>query len=341
MLILHDLAPEFHAARSEGYIRVGTHPSLPLTIANYTEKAVYEREWNQTTLNCRGLIYDSNTYEVVARPFPKFFNVGEPDAPPLDPDEWVVVTDKLDGSLIIAFWYKGKWEIASRGSFTSEQAEAARRIVSRPPDTRSNPGYTYLYEVIYPENRIVLDYGKEESLNILARVHNETGEITAIKGTSMLAAEALALPDRENSEGYVIYGTNHMWKIKQQDYIEKHRIEFGLNARVVWQWLIDGEFDQKVMELPDELQVWAETKRDFLEGSASIAASLAIIFLQENGHRDRKEYAEIVTKHHPKSAYLLFKALDGYDRRALERLALFKLKPSGTEKPSWLTSDDI
>src|SRR2546430_2518525 len=66
----------------EGYVRVQQHPSAPLVIHNYTEKAQYESVWNEVTLTCRGLI-SAPDGTIVARPYPKFFNHGQPGAPEL------------------------------------------------------------------------------------------------------------------------------------------------------------------------------------------------------------------------------------------------------------------
>ena len=67
----------------EGYIRQQFHPAEPLAILNYTHQAAYDNLWNDATKVCRGLIYNLETLEVVARPFPKFFNWGQPEAPVL------------------------------------------------------------------------------------------------------------------------------------------------------------------------------------------------------------------------------------------------------------------
>ena len=82
---------------SDGYVREQVHPSEPLRILNYSEKAAYEREWNPVTRTCRGLIYHTDTGEIVARPFPKFWNTTEPESGALDLTEKAVVYDKADG----------------------------------------------------------------------------------------------------------------------------------------------------------------------------------------------------------------------------------------------------
>ena len=39
----------------EGYVRVQRHPTTPLLIHNYTEKAQFASVWNPVTLVCRGV----------------------------------------------------------------------------------------------------------------------------------------------------------------------------------------------------------------------------------------------------------------------------------------------
>ena len=81
------------------HVREQFHPSEPLAILNYTELCVYDTHWSPTTLACRGLIYNTDNGEVVARPFAKFFNYGQPGAAVIGLDEVVCVMDKIDGSL--------------------------------------------------------------------------------------------------------------------------------------------------------------------------------------------------------------------------------------------------
>lgn len=347
---VYEIAPDLDYEIEAGNIRFAMHPTLPLTIFNYTEQCVYERHWNETTMVCRGLVVDRDSEEVVARPFRKFFNVGEPDAPELDPDQMVWVTDKHDGSLGIAFWYEGEWRMASRGSFTSEQAVRGDKLlrmggwgddfVQHYEDL--NRGITYLFEIIYPENRIVLDYGATEELRLLAGVGLENGWVFPHYPDLMTAREALALPDRTNAEGYVLLatlqdGNQAMWKVKQADYLARHKIIFGLNERVVWEWLMDGRdtFDTKCAELPDELQVWAQGVVEDLDNWASKCVAYAMNSYKMFYHPDRKTFAMAVEE--DPRRHLLFKLYDGASLSDIYMLALKDLKPRGDAKPKWGT----
>jgi RNA ligase len=64
-----------HRYYEDGLLYKQTHPTLPLTIWNYTEKVQYEGLWDEITSMCRGLVTDDKG--IVARPFRKFFNIEE------------------------------------------------------------------------------------------------------------------------------------------------------------------------------------------------------------------------------------------------------------------------
>src|SRR5579885_481968 len=156
-----------------GYLTGRSHPSADLIIWNYTAKAQYEKHWTEETMMCRGLITTS-AGEIVARPFPKFFNYEEYEGQ--IPKEPFTVTEKMDGSLGILYFVDGKPAIATRGSFTSEQAIRATAILrERYEHFPFSPHYTYLFEIIYPGNRIVVDYGKMDDLVLLATIYTKTG----------------------------------------------------------------------------------------------------------------------------------------------------------------------
>ena len=152
------------------------HPSLPLAVYNYTETAQYADVWNAVTLACRGLIVDAGTGAVAGPAVPKFFNHGQPGAPELDLAEPVDVTDKADGSLGILYPSADGWAVATRGSFASDQARHATAVLRhRYAGVHAAAGLTVLVEIIYPANRIVLDYGGLDDLVLLGAVDIATG----------------------------------------------------------------------------------------------------------------------------------------------------------------------
>ena len=129
----------------KGLVYKQVHPTLPLTIWNYSEKVQYEGLFDGVTLNTRGLVTDDQG-NIVARPFKKFFNMEENRHTPTEEFD---VFEKMDGSCIILFNYKGEWVFASRGSFTSEQAIKAKELSNNFNLHKLNKDYTYVFEIIY------------------------------------------------------------------------------------------------------------------------------------------------------------------------------------------------
>jgi RNA ligase len=254
-----------------GYVRVAKHPEADLYIYNYTAKAQYESMWNEVTMSCRGLILDAH-YGIVARPFVKFFNYGE-ISDHLIPAESFEVYDKMDGSLGILYWWNDIPYIATRGSFVSDQAIRAGQMLhvkyaaSLPQLDRSK---TYLFEIIYPENRIVIDYGMNEDLVLLAVVDTASGKeyvlenigfplVTRYDGLSDL--EAIRSIQMADKEGFIIrFKSGYRLKIKFNEYVRLHRIITQVSSKTIWQHLMNGDpMDEMLERVPDEFYDWVRS----------------------------------------------------------------------------------
>lgn len=264
-LTLHDLLPAQALADSidAGYVTRKSHPELPLSIYTYTRTAQYERVWNEVTTRCRGLVADDTTGAIVALPLPKFFNVGEhesgqPYAPAL-PDEPFEVYDKVDGSLAVVFHYAGRWRVASR-SFISAQATWAQRRLDGRDTAALRPGTTYLAEILYPQNRIVVDYGERRDLVLLAAFGPDGTEVPLAEAAShwegigsvvtvwpampigelMALAESNTLPGGTTAtgtqaEGFVLrFASGVRAKAKLSEYVRLHRVLTKVTERDIW-----------------------------------------------------------------------------------------------------------
>ena len=158
-----------------------------LFLYTYTSKVIkFPEYWNIFTLVARGIILKVDEYydfwnrpsfppnvKILAYPFPKFFNQYE-DVDLQFIEKYATefeVTTKMDGSLGILFYNPSthEWNCATKGSFNSEQAKFGKKFLSKLITTKSmTPGHTFLVEIIYSKNKIILDYGDFEGFILLS-----------------------------------------------------------------------------------------------------------------------------------------------------------------------------
>lgn len=316
----------------QGYLRKQEHHRYPLTLYNYTEKTQYEKHWTPETLMCRGLIVN-DVGKVIARPFPKFFNLDEWVSMGNEiPDESYVATEKMDGSLIILTPYKRDLLISTRGSFTSEQAlKAAEMLKKSSAKSLFLPGVTYLMEVIYPENRIVVDYGTEEKLVLLAMIDSATGKeysptpawkhyppvepVSEIPSVKLDDWVTLAEPNRE---GLVIrFKSGLRLKLKFEEYVRLHKLVTGISSVTIWEHLRDnnGAIHELLQDVPDELYRWVEHTALLLNMDYDVILGDAYHCLRDcQDLPTRKEQAHHILNSPAKEyAGVVFALLDGKD----------------------------
>ncbi len=258
---------ELQESEQQGWIRSQRHPHLPLSIWNYTQQTQFYGHWNETTLACRGLVLNDDG-AIQALPLSKFFNIEEDKHTPTTNFE---IFDKVDGSLLILFYYDGDWIFATRGSFTSEQAIKAKEIASRWPKgalDELDSRFTFLFEIVYPENRIVVDYGDREELVLLTAInptnrkelsYNDLHQFyseyfTVVTRYDGLCYKKIQQLNTPNSEGFVVkFDNGHRCKIKFEDYVRLHRIMTNLSTTVVYEKLRFGhDINEWLKDVPDE-----------------------------------------------------------------------------------------
>jgi len=262
----------------DGYVSVQKHPETELYIYNYTANAQYEKLWNEITLACRGLILDADK-NIVERPFEKFFNLNEVNNENI-PSSNFNVYEKMDGSLGILYWFNERPCIATRGSFTSDQAIKGTEILHSKYQyliSKLDKTKTYLFEIIYPENRIVVDYGSTQDLVLLAIIDTQTGfneplqEIgfTIVnKYNGIKDIHVLKNLEEENKEGFVIqYDNGFRVKVKFDEYLRLHKLVTMVSNITVWEYLMhELSFDELLDRVPDEFYSWVkETKNNLTQ----------------------------------------------------------------------------
>lgn len=330
-----------------GLVSEQAHPvNADIKIFNYTQKCQFAREWNDVTKQCRGLIMNTATGEILARPFPKFFNYQEHVAHGWEiPSEIPVITEKLDGSLGILYWIPGDaapW-IATRGSFVSEQAQWATKWFRNNVHSANIPKkWTHLFEIIYPENRIVVSYDFTGLVLISIRsVEYPSTEIelhdTIFKQfcPDMRIAKRiewqqggimkLAELDEPNSEGFVLYYpvAGIRMKIKFPEYVRLHRLVTGISEIAIWEYLRDGKgLDDLLEKVPDEFFKWVTQVENRLRADFATLwgkAQMAVQMIGNEKHT-RKEQAIWIMENAKKVSSAVFCLLDGEDQKAVNTI---------------------
>ena len=347
-----DILEKYH---NDGLLLKQTHPTLPLTIWNYSPKVQYESLWDDITIQCRGLVTDFEG-NIVARPFKKFFNYEElkPEDIPNEPFD---IFEKLDGSLGILFNYKGEWVLATRGSFTSDQAKKGWEILQKYDYKRLIEDKTYLFEIIYKENRIVVDYDYED-LIMLGVIDNNDGyeykifderiHLEGIRFVNMyrnLGFKFVKKYDgikdystlkeiiKDDEEGFVIrFQSGFRMKIKGEEYKRLHRILTNISNRNIWEYLKDGKpLDELIDKVPDEFYDWVkETKENFENEFQKIKEEYESLYnsiLNSNEIFSRKDFAsKAINSNFPSILFSM------YDNRPYDQI-IWKILYPNYSKP--------
>lgn len=143
---------------------------------------------NEIVKECRGLILERDTWNVVCHPFHKFFNLGEPNAYPINFEESIVF-EKVDGSIIRSYYYEDKWHVATNGTIDAGDAfnkdgisfkDLFFDIISEDNFNELTEKFdkenTYIFELVHPATQIVVDYGNTKEFVFTGMIKNETGD---------------------------------------------------------------------------------------------------------------------------------------------------------------------
>ena len=250
-----------------------------LALFNYSKECQYNHLWDNFTVMARGLILDMEDESIVALPFPKFFNSSEKEgASVVKFDAPFDAFTKMDGSLGIVYKHNDSWHVATRGSFSSDQAVWAENWLNNNIDTfMLDPNVSYLCEIIYADNRIVINY-PFEGLVMLGAYNNVSGVeldydidlVPLCERVGMRIAErhqfgsfveaqefVKTLPG--NEEGFVIRfrDSGERVKLKGSEYCALHKMISNITPLAIWELLCAGySMDDYKRAMPEEF--WDE-----------------------------------------------------------------------------------
>jgi RNA ligase len=325
----------------DGLLYRQLHQTLDLDIWNYSEKVQYEGLWDDITLMCRGLVTNSEGV-IVARPFRKFFNIEEGRH---TPTEQFNVYEKMDGSLGILFFYNDVWVLATRGSFTSDQAVKGFEMLNNYEYEKLHKDYTYLFEIIYEENRIVVKYSFED-LVLLGMIETKTGYEVDLYGEgndirlknliSNIGIKVVRKYDGikdysllkgmigDDEEGFVVQFSNgDRMKVKGEEYLRLHKIMTNVSTTAIWEMLSEGKDVMELLkDVPDEfynkIKLYVSSLNyGYYQYWNQLGKTYDYFRFGKYGDKEveptKKEFAEHIKDHHPVAKAIMFAMWDGKD----------------------------
>lgn len=324
---------ELNKRKELGLLSCRKHPTEDLYIWNYTPQCQWENIWDEYTMICRGLITDGQ-HNIIARPMPKFFNINTTEDTHIEnlPNEIPIITEKLDGSMGINYYINGKVYVATRGSFESEQALFATDWMQKRYTQKDFlEGYTYVTEIIYPENRIVVSYGDTRELRLIAVINNESllleidhteearrigMNYARIVNKSINEMVEYLKTTKENEEGFVLkYSGGLRIKAKSAEYFRLHRLVTGFSSRSIWECLMTGQdIESMLYAVPDEFMDWVrETKTKLMRQHADINYYAQMAMQSVEKLPTQKEKALVIMNEYKDISGLVFSLLKGHD----------------------------
>lgn len=329
---LDDVVPHISYERGFAVSRRGDH-----TVVDYVF-APENTFSNAVSLECRGLKFGRDG-RIVARPFHKFFNLGERQR--LEDIDWSAphrVQAKLDGSMIHPAMINSDMVFMTRMGTTDQSVQARGHARAADIDLCLHliaGGVTPIFEFTSPDNRIVVTYDRPQ-LTFLAARDMVTGdylphaEIDALAKRFDVAVptdhgpvgDAHAFVDRARVqtgiEGHVLaFDDGHRLKLKADAYVLRHKALAKVHLeKNVLGWICNGTVDDVLPLLPDDIANQVLTYRDRVgKGIATVAEDI-VRFAELHRELSRKEFAaKAFAGLDRRLTHTAFAALDGKDVR--------------------------
>ena len=186
-----------------------------------------------------------------------------------------------------------------------------------------------------------MDYGRRAELVYLGTIEIGTGEfnrfvsiaLTYALGLGFCLKDALQLDPRENAEGVVVMTSDgRAVKLKQDDYLVKHKARFSLTPMRIWEAQASGMgLSDFLAGLPDEFHAAVVDAWGKIGANALVHHMLAMDSARiAGGMETRKEQAAYIQSVTPNHAAAAFALLDGNDEKA-GKAAYKAAKPAGPE----------
>jgi RNA ligase len=277
---------------------------------------------------CRGLIFDTETGNLISRPYHKFFNAGEKEETQLNKInlyEPHIVLEKLDGSMIRPIPTPEGFRLATKAGITDVAMNAEVFIADKSHYARFinkclSINVTPVFEWVSRKNRIVIDY-PTDNLILTGIRYNNTGKyidyqimvdyatawnIPVVKAVDGLAIQNIELfvkqvREWDDGEGVVLrFDTGHMVKVKADDYVLRHKSKDAINQeKNVLQTILEDAVDDLVPLLtPEDAERVKSFQNAFWVSVDDLASEMADLYNAGNlMYPEKKDFAvEFVQK---------------------------------------------
>jgi hypothetical protein len=272
------------------------HPNLVLLKYSQIESPMAE----PIVQECRGLILDeAENWRVVCRAYDKFFNYGEPNAVAID---WSTarVYEKLDGSLMTLYRYRGQWHVSSSG--TPDAAgplhnHGGSTFAKLFWETWSQLGYSmpddgddrvFMFELMTPLNRIVVSHGQPRIVlhgvrSMSSGLEIDPEPVATEHGWECVRSfplqcidDCVKAADELNPlacEGYVVRDAAfRRVKVKSPQYVALAHIKDSMNGRRILEIVRTGECDEVLSHFPEMRVGFEEVQLQFDQLCAQVEA---------------------------------------------------------------------
>lgn len=299
------------------------HPSLPLT--GFTYHQINSPKAHPIVKECRGLVLERDTWNIVAKGFDRFFNAGE-DAENFAKFNWSKFStqEKVDGSLILMYWYRGVWHANTRGSFgfglVGDSGKSWRELFFETLGFNAknlSPAVTYVFELCTKWNKVVRYYEKPVACLLTVVETFDEGNVKEYPSSwcGFLKDQwPIVLPEQyhftsrdeiaaflqskeetdKTFEGVVVRDSNGMrCKVKSKTYLALHHLKDNgnyLSPKHMVPLVLNGELDEVVAYFP-ECKPYAVETRDKLQNEF---ANLLDVWMRNRSTESQKEFAQAV-----------------------------------------------
>lgn len=231
---------------------------------------------------CRSIVIDLESEEIILAPFRKFFNLDEVEENNLhnvfmeiQKAKSVEITDKLDGSMQSARYYNGDVFMAGSMAINKDNSWRLKDGYSMLKGNhrimlRENKNITFIFEYISLKDTHVVSYKKsQQGLYLIGArditngrhfSYKELKEYANKYNVPMTKIENKSIDDilvesrklkSDKKEGWVINIDEHMIKIKCDDYVKLHRILDKVSSiNVIIENVAEDRVDDMLSKIP-------------------------------------------------------------------------------------------